>query len=397
MRTGTDDPTRVRIDPATQVTGRAVYTLMRPLQFATTLCGMFLLAIPAACTQAIDPQAIKVGRQLDSYMQMQVDRNHFTGTVLVAQNGKLLLTKGYGYANAEWETANTLRTKFRVGSLTKQFTATAIMQLREHGLLSLQDSVCEYLQPCVEAWKPVTLHHLLSHTSGVPSYGMPDSKLRAIPPWTAQQIAARFRDQPLEFAPGTRWQYSDWGYCLLGLVIEIVTFRPYAQVLREQIFEPLEMHDTGYDRAQTILEQRAAGYRLVDGQLENAEFINMAGPHSAGALYSTAEDLYKWDQALYTDRLLPRSALGLMWTEVMSNYGYGWMVSTPESASKPPWALPNRFQVVHPGSINGFTSEILRFPNEHVTVIVLANLEDAHVVGPELAAMVFGDPFRLPN
>jgi CubicO group peptidase (beta-lactamase class C family) len=368
---------------------------MRALQFATMICGVFLVAFGATCTRASD--ATPVAR-LDSYMQMQVKRNHFSGTVLVAQNGKFLLAKGYGYANAEWKTPNTIQTKFRLGSLTKQFTATAIMQLRESGLLSLQDSICKYLQPCVAAWKPVTLRHLLSHTSGVPGYGdVPDPKTRTIPPWTAQQIAAQFRDKPLEFAPGARWQYSDWGYCLLGLVIESVTGKPYAQVLREQIFEPLEMHDTGYDRAQTILEQRAAGYRLVGGELENAEYIDMAGPYSAGALYSTAEDLYKWDQALYADVVLPHSVLALMWTEVLSNYGYGWMVSTSASATQPPWALPKRFQVVHPGSINGFTSEILRFPDEHLTVIVLANLEDAHVVGPELAAMVFGDPFSLPN
>jgi CubicO group peptidase (beta-lactamase class C family) len=334
---------------------------MRPLQFTTAICGMCCIAFAAAC------EAATISRQLDSYLQAQVDRNHFSGTVLVAQDGKVLLAKGYGYANAEWRTANTLQTKFRLGSLTKQFTATAIMQLREKGLLRLEDSICKYVEPCVASWMPVTLHHLLSHTSGISGYG-----------------GMAF----LEFPPGTRWQYSDWGYCLLGLVIEKVTGKPYAQVLREQIFEPLEMHDTGYDRAATILGQRAAGYRLVDGRLENAEYIDMAGPYAAGGLYSTAADLYKWDQALYSHLILPRSALKLMWTEVMSNYGYGWMVSTPESASKPPWALPDRLQLVHAGSINGFTSEILRFPNEHVTVIVLANLQDAQVVGPQLAAIV---------
>ena len=372
-----------------------VYVLMRPLLLATTVLVMFLVAVAAGCAHAIDPTPTA---PLDRYMQMQVKRNHFTGTVLVARNGKVLLAKGYGYANAESHTPNTLQTKFRLGSLTKQFTATAIMQLRENGLLRLQDSICEYLQPCVEAWKPVTLHHLLSHTSGIAGYAdMPDPKTSAIPPWTAQQIAAQFRDKALEFVPGTQWKYSDWGYCLLGLVIERVTGRPYAQGLREQIFEPLGMHDTGYDEPQTILQQRANGYRLVDGRLENAGYINMAGPYSAGALYSTVEDLYKWDRALYTDAILPRSTLRLMWTEVTSNYGYGWMVSTPASLSQPPWALPKRFQVVHPGSINGFTSEILRFPDEHVTVIVLANLEEAHIVGPQLAALVLGDPFSLPE
>ena len=279
-----------------------------------------MVALATACTH---------GRQLDGYMQTQVNRNHFTGTVLVARNGEVLLAKGYGYANAEWKTPNTLQTEFRIGSLTKQFTATAIMQLREQGLLSLQDSLCKYLQPCARAWQPVTLHHLLSHTSGVPGYGtLPDPQTHTIPPWTAQQIAAQFRDTPLEFAPGTQWKYSDWGYCLLGLVIESVTGKPYAQVLREQIFEPLDMDDTGYDQAETIVERRAAGYRLAGGKLENAAPVNMAGPYSAGALYSTAEDLYKWDRALYTEAILPRSALELMWTEVSSNYGYGWMEHT---------------------------------------------------------------------
>jgi len=370
---------------------------MRPPQSALVICRLLLIAVTGSCTHAIAPTP-NAGRQLDSYMRMQVDRNHFTGTVLVAQNGKLILAKGYGYANAESMTPNTLQTKFRIGSLTKQFTANATMQLGESGLLSLQDSICKYLRPCADVWKPVTLHHLLSHTSGIPGYGsFPDPDTRAIPPWTTSEIAAQFRDRPLEFTPGTQWKYSDWGYCLLGLVIESVTGKPYAQVLRERIFDPLGMHDTGYDEPQTKVEPRAIGYRLVGGQLKEAEHINMAGPYSAGALYSTAEDLYKWDQGLYADRILPRSALALMWTEVLSNYGYGWMVSTAEAASPPPWALPKRFQVVHPGSIKGFTSEILRFPDEHVTVIVLSNLEDAHVVGPELAAMVFDDPFSLPD
>jgi CubicO group peptidase (beta-lactamase class C family) len=295
---------------------------MRPLQTAPAIFALCSMAIAVAC------EAATVSQQLDTYLQAQVDRNHFSGTVLVAQDGKVLLAQGYGYANAEWRTPNTLQTKFRLGSLTKQFTATAIMRLREKGLLRLEDSICKYVEPCVESWKPVTLHHLL------------------------------------------------------------VTGKPYSQVLRELIFDPLEMHDSGYDQSATILTHRAAGYRLVNGRLENAEYIDMAGPYAAGGLYSTAADLYKWDQALYSHLILPRSALKLMWTEVMSNYGYGWMVSTPESASQPPWALPDRFQIVHAGSINGFTAEILRFPNEHVTVIVLANLQDAHVVGPQLAAIV---------
>ncbi|HEY4338501.1 MAG TPA: serine hydrolase domain-containing protein [Steroidobacteraceae bacterium] len=342
---------------------------------------------------------MEIGRQLDRYMQAQVNQHHFTGTVLVARNGRLLLAKGYGFANVEWQVPNTLRTKFRLGSITKQFTATLIMQLREEGRVDLQDSICKYLSPCVAAWRPVTLAHLLSHTSGIAGYGgKPQPASSSAPPWTADEIAATFRDRPLDFAPGTKWQYSDWGYCLLGLVIEKVTGKPYATVLRERIFGPLGMNDSGYDRSDVILKQRAAGYRLEGDRLLNAAYTDMAGPYAAGGLYSTADDLYKWDQALYSNAVLPQRALELMWTEVISNYGYGWMVSRPTSTSaQPPWVLPGRFQVVHPGNIAGFSTEILRFPDDHVTVIVLANLENANTIGPVLAAMVFGEKFSLPS
>jgi CubicO group peptidase (beta-lactamase class C family) len=319
--------------------------------------------------------------------------------VLVVRNGKVLFAKAYGYANLEWRIPNTPQTRFRIGSMTKQFTATLIMQLREAKLVDLQDSICSYLNPCVEAWKPVTLSQLLSHTSGIPGYGdKPDPKSRSIPPWTAAQIAASFHDKPLEFPPGTKWKYSDWGYVLLGMVIEKVTTKPYATVLQERIFDPLGMKDSGYDLSENIVMQRAAGYRLKDKRLVNADYIDMRGPFSAGALYSTVGDLYKWDQALYTEKILPRAALNLMWTEVISNYGYGWMVSkpSPTAGRLPPWVVPGHFQVVHPGSINGFSSEICRFPDDHTTVIVLANLEDAVPIGPELAAKVFHQNFALP-
>jgi CubicO group peptidase (beta-lactamase class C family) len=285
-------------------------------------------------------------------MQARVKEDHFSGTVLVTQDGRVLLSKGYGYANLEWDLPNTARTKFRVGSLTKQFTATVIMQLRQKGLLELTDSICKYLQPCVEAWKPVTLHHLLSHTSGLPGYPKAQgSAHETVPPWTAERIAEMFRDTPLEFRPGEQAKYDDWGYYLLG------------------------------------------GERL------NASYIDMAGPFAAGALYSTVEDLYKWDQALYSHSILPSKALELMWTPVLANFAYGWWVSqpSPSESSPPAWrALPGRLQICHSGGINGFVSEFLRFPNERLTVIVLANTEIEATIGPFLAAIVLGDKFSLP-
>jgi CubicO group peptidase (beta-lactamase class C family) len=363
----------------------------------TIICISILgVIIGTGATQAAHLAGTSTDRErsqrLDQLMLTEVTQHHFSGAVLVARDGHILLEKGYGFANVEWAIPNSPTTKYRIASLTKQFTATVVMQLRNRGQLNLQDSICKYLQPCAKAWQPVTLHHLLSHTSGIPGYGpAPDPKIRAMPPWTAEQLAQTFRDKPLEFPPGTQSKYSDWGYSLLGLVIEKVTGKSYEAVLREQIFVPLGMHDSGYDHTEITLKNRAAGYRLEAGQLQNAAYIDMAGPYAAGGLYSTVEDLYKWDQALYTDSILPQASRGLMWTEVLAHYGYGWIVVPPLPESKsPPWAVPGHFQIVAPGSINGFSAEILRFPNDRTTVIVLANLQDAHTVGSALGAIALG-------
>jgi CubicO group peptidase (beta-lactamase class C family) len=352
------------------------------------ICGRPLQAQPADLASNE-----KVRQRLSQLMQTEVAQHHFSGAVLIARDGRVLLAKGYGFANLEWGVPNSPATKFRIGSLTKQFTATAIVQLRDKGLVNLQDSICKYLQPCATAWRPVTLHHLLSNTAGISGYGpAPDPTAHSSPPWTTQQIFEAFQDRELEFQPGTKWKYSDWGYCLLGLVIEKVTGQSYESVLREQIFAPLGMNDSGYDHSEIALKNRASGYRLAEGTLQNAEYINMLGPYAAGGLYSTVEDLLKWDQALYSNAVLSQGALRLMWTEVMNHYGYGWIVVDALPKSKtPPWAVPGHVQLVHPGSINGFTSELLRFPNEHATVIVLANLENAHPIGSALGVLALAE------
>jgi CubicO group peptidase (beta-lactamase class C family) len=287
----------------------------------------FLVTCAAALAPALaaEPPNESVSRKLEQHMELQVRDHRFRGTVLVAQNGRMLLAKGYGFADEEWGALNALHTKFRIGSLTKQFTATLIMQLREQHRLDLQDSICRHLQPCPEEWKAVTLHHLLTHSSGIPGFAKTPAGSSAMPPWTAEQITAEYRGKPLESTPGTQWKYSDWGYSLLGLVIEKISGTSYEQALRTHILDPLGMHDTGYDHTRTILKQRAAGYRLVGNDLVNADYIDMRGPYSAGALYSTASDLYKWDQALYSNTILPRGALEIMWKEHMEKYGL-WMV-----------------------------------------------------------------------
>ncbi len=262
--------------------------------------------------------AQNLASKLDAHVLSYVSQGRFSGSVLVAQGGKPVLSRGYGYADREWDIANTPDTKFRLGSITKQFTAMLILQLQQRGRLSVNDPVNKYVPDPPPAWQKITIHHLLSHTSGIPNFtSFPDYQKTMHAPSPPADTLARFRNRPLDFEPGSQWRYSNSGYVLLGYIIEKVTGRPYADVLREFILGPLEMEDSGYDMPQTLLKRRASGY--APGW-KNAEYLNMTIPHAAGAMYSTILDLLKWDQALYTEKLLPSAALAKMFTEVKSEY-----------------------------------------------------------------------------
>src|SRR6185295_430961 len=216
----------------------------------------------------------------------------FNGTVLLSRSGRVVLEKGYGMANFEWDVPNTPSTKFRLGSITKQFTSMAIMQLEERGLLKVQDPIGKYL---TDYPKPVadrvTIHHLLTHSSGIPSYtGLPDYGPRMATTSTIAEMIARFKDLPLEFEPGSSYRYDNSGYFLLGAIIEKVGGKPYDVFLQDNIFAPLGMHDSGYDRSTSVLKNRASGYTRGPRGLENAAYLDMGQPYAAGSLYSTVKD-----------------------------------------------------------------------------------------------------------
>jgi CubicO group peptidase (beta-lactamase class C family) len=314
--------------------------------------------------------------------------------VLIAEDGKPLLAKGYGYANIEWQIPNTPQTKFRIGSITKQFTSMLIMQLREQGKLKLEDSVCVYVTPCPEAWKPVTIHHLLTHTSGIPTYtGQPAWREKNMVPLTTDQVMAFVRDLPLQWVPGEKYAYNNSGYFLLGMVVEKATGKKYEDALGEMILTPLGLKDTGYDWSRTILPNRASGYSGRGEKLSNAAALDMQQPYSAGAMYSTVEDLLAWDQSLYTNRLLPETAKTVMWTPVLNNYAYGWNIGAPAAN-----LFGGHKRMAHTGGINGFSSVIIRLPEPRLTFIVLSNNEGANAgnIGRDLASIYFGQPYTIP-
>lgn len=330
-----------------------------------------------------------IAAKADEYLAAHADLLTFNGSVLIAQKGQVLLNKGYGLANREHNVPNTPQTKFRIGSITKQFTAMAIMQMQEKGMLKVEEPVATYL-PDFPNGKKFTVHHLLTHTSGLKSFtGFPDYLSTMMIPSPPEKTLERFKELPLEFDPGEKYAYCNSGYVLLGHLIETLTADKYENVLQEQIFSPLEMNDTGYDRWDSILERRASGYIKENGQLKNALYIDMSIPHAAGALYSTVEDLYKWDRALYTEKLLPKPSMDKMFTPFKDGYAYGWLVGD----------LFGHKRIEHSGGINGFVTNISRFVDDDVCIIVLSNFEhaDTNRLIMDLSAIVFGEKYEMPK
>ena len=351
-------------------------------------------AAPAVPAQPVLAPAAEIAQKADVYLRAQERVNGFSGAVLVARDGVPLILKGYGWANAEWEIPNTPTTKFRLGSITKQFTAALVLRLQEQRKLSVHDPICTYVKLCPELWKPVTIHHLLTHTSGIPSYtGLPDYQKTMMVPRTIDQMVAVFRDLPLEFAPGEKFKYNNSGYFLLGVIIEKVTEKIYEHALRDEIFTPLGLTDTGYDWSEPLLRHRAAGYTRRGNEVVNAKFLDMQQPYAAGSLYSTVEDLLKWDQALYTDRVLPEPARTAMFTPFKDNYAYGWAIQPADKSTS------GHLQIGHGGGINGFSTMIQRVPDDRVTVIVLSNVDNlsAGNIARDVTAILYGRPYQIPD
>src|SRR5438132_8441593 len=250
-------------------------------------------------------------------MDALVKAGKFNGSILIARDGKVLVSKGYGMANFELDVPNTPQTKFRLGSITKPFTAIAIMLLQERGKLSVQESIGKYLADCPEAWQTITIHHLLSHTSGLAKHDKAGDYLKtAMMPMTVMQLIDSFRNKPADFKPGDKFDYNNNGYILLGCVIEKVSGQSYEAFLKANIFAPLKMADSGYDNHDPIIKNRAAGYRSESATLFNAAYIDESQPFAAGALYSTTGDLLLLDQALNEGKLLSPKTQETMFTVV---------------------------------------------------------------------------------
>ncbi len=329
-----------------------------------------------SATSAISAQSKSA--KIDALVQQYVANRQFNGSVLVAEKGQVIFKKGYGMANMEWNIPNAPDTKFRLGSITKQFTAMLIMQLVEKGKLKLTGKVTDYLPDYPKATgDKITIHHLLTHTAGIPNYTNVPKFFETLArnPYTPEVFTKEFANLPLDFEPGSKFSYSNSGYFLLGVIIEKVTGKPYADVLKENIFTPLKLQGTGYDLFSPILPKRAAGYEKERGNYVNAPYLDMSIPYAAGSMYSTVDDLYRWDQALYTDKLLSASSKATLFTpfpgsyEEGFGYAYGWIVGKAKVGERKDSLL----LIEHGGGINGFNTLISRVPQDKHLVVLLCN------------------------
>jgi CubicO group peptidase (beta-lactamase class C family) len=330
--------------------------------------------------------------QLDALVTPHFSAHQPGAAVLVKKGDQVLLRKAYGLADVKRKLPLTPDHVFRIGSVTKQFTAAAILMLADAGKLALSDDVRKYVPAYPAKAAPVTLAHLLTHTGGVPNYTDQEAFRKLVAKDASHdELLATFKELPLEFTPGDRWRYSNSGYYLLGMVIEKVTGKPYAQFVAERLFQPLGMSHTAYGDTPGM----PVGYQRAGGEFDPAAPLSMKVPFAAGALVSTVDDLGRWDRAIRDGKLLKPASWAQSFTAAPLNhgpahYGFGWAVGE----------LQGRRMVSHGGGIPGFNSAIVRLPEDGVVVVVLCNSLPAPVFPEELAlqlaAAAIGKPLVDP-
>lgn len=331
-----------------------------------------LLAAALSSVSYAKPKDDAAFDQVDAYVNGLLEKKRTPSySIAIVKDGKVVHAKGYGFADLENEIPASPETVYRLGSITKQFTASMIMQLVGEGKLKLDDPFSKTLTDLPKAWDKVTVRQLLNHTSGIKSYTEIKDLFsgEAMRPTTPAGIVKTVEKDPLDFEPGSQWHYNNTGYELLGMLIEKLDGRPYSASLKARITDPLGMNNTFFVSERALVKHRAQGYSVGKSGFEHAAYLNMDWPYAAGSIESTVLDLAKWDAALYGDKILPQSTLAQMWTATTltdgkkAPYGFGWQIGSMNG-------IP---LVEHGGGIHGFTTHIRRAPSKGITVIVLSN------------------------
>jgi len=333
------------------------------------------------------------GARVDALVEAEMRAEKIPGLgMAVLRDGKVVKAQGYGLANVELNVPVKAETIFQTGSVGKQFTATAVMMLVEEGKVGLDDKLSKYLAGTPAPWKDVSVRNLLTHTSGIADYTDQEytkagGLINLRGDYTEEELYQKLVQLPMNFEPGTQWKYSNSGYVLLGFLIRKVTGEFYGDFLQERIFRPLGMSATRIISERDIVENRASGYELVQGEIKNQEWVSATLNTTAdGALYTNVVDLGKWDGALYTEKLVKKSSLAQIWTPVTLKsgktypYGFGWFLG----------GVNGHRLVEHDGAWQGFTMNISRYVDDELTVIVMTNLDEEHSQPAKIAHGVAG-------
>ncbi len=353
------------------------------MSFVRTLTAVIFAVLVITALASAGENNPDIEKAVDDFLKPIVDEDLISGCVLIARHGEIVLSKCYGPANREYDIPNTHETKFRLGSNTKQFTAMGIMILADEGLLSADDPVSDYY-PDYPDGERITIHHLLTHSSGIVNYNnLPDYGEKMMLPLSIDEVIDWFKNEPLQFAPGERFAYSNSGYVLLAGIIEKVSGQSYAEFLDDRIFEPLGMHNTGQDVHTEIIKNRATGFGSDGQKVYQVPYRDMPFTSGAGSLYSTIDDLFLWDQALYAGKLVSPEAMQKIFMPHIANYGYGWFIDERFG----------RKLIWHGGAINGFLSDISRFVDDSVLAVTLFNFESTFSHAARgIGAIAVGEP-----
>jgi CubicO group peptidase (beta-lactamase class C family) len=344
------------------------------------LAGLLIGVLASAGVAAESTFPADSPAKVDAFIRAEMQREHIPGVALgIFVKGDPLLAKGYGYANVEHRVPVTPRTIFQSASVGKQFTAVAVMLLVQDGKLALDDSVTRYFPDAPASWKPISIRHLLTHTSGLADYGNGLGQGGTEPfdsrrDYTEEDLTSAFYGLPLLFEPGTRWQYSNTGYALLGFLIHRVSGRFYGDVLKDRVFTPLGMKTARIISEEDIVANRAAGYRLANDRLKNQEWYSPSVNTTAdGSLYLTLLDYLAWNRGLRAQAILTAGSWVQIYTPVVLRsgksypYGFGWFI---DESKRAPWYH-------HAGDSQGFATYISRYLADDLTIVALTNLADA--------------------
>lgn len=343
---------------------------------------LFLLVFCLCCFVQVKGQDSVLGERVDRYLKPLLQEDLISGALLIAKGDEVLLTRAFGPANREYEMPCQLDTRFRLASVSKQFTAAAVLLLQQQGKLSVSDPLAKYL-PDYPGGDKITLHHLLTHTSGVINYSALEDHYRVwTMPHTISEVIARFRDKPLRFEPGSKWEYSNSGYVLLSAVIEKVSGLPFGEFMSKTVFDPLQMGGSGIDDHTKVIPLRAIGHYNQGEGIIQAPYLDIGYTSGAGSLFSTVGDMFKWHRALQSDRLLTQESRKQMFTPGPGDYGCGWFIRK----------IGEKTLYEHPGGINGFLTSIKYLVEDDLVVITLFNYVStfARRVNQDLISLALG-------